>query len=80
MTAALRIRAKYTSPPRRVRLSLNSSLWHSGTRNVSGARRRQLHLTFTRRDLPQQFDQRAHQTPELRARLNPALRYLLDID
>jgi hypothetical protein len=60
-------------------IAINSSLWHSGTRNASGKRRRQLHLSFTRRDLPQQFDQRAHCTPELYARLHPAVRWILDI-
>ena len=29
----------------------NSSNWHGGTQNRSGARRRMLHLTYTRRDL-----------------------------
>lgn len=70
---------QYVTAPAGSIVAINSSLWHSGTRNVSGARRRQLHLTFTRRDLPQQFDQRAHQTPELLARLSPALRYLMDV-
>ena len=59
---------------------INSSLWHSGTRNESGARRRVLHLTYTRRDLPQQLTQRDHLTPELYERLSPAQRFLLDIE
>ena len=41
---------------------VNSSLWHGGTRNESGARRRVLHLTYTRRDLPQQLYQRDYLT------------------
>jgi ectoine hydroxylase-related dioxygenase (phytanoyl-CoA dioxygenase family) len=61
-------------------VAINSVLWHAGTRNVSGARRRQLHLSFTRRDLPQQLNQRLHLTPQLDARLTPALRYLLDVE
>jgi ectoine hydroxylase-related dioxygenase (phytanoyl-CoA dioxygenase family) len=59
---------------------INSSMWHSGTRNQNGARRRVLHLTYTRRDLPQQLVQRDYLTPELYERLPPAQRYLLDIE
>ncbi|MFL5331926.1 MAG: phytanoyl-CoA dioxygenase family protein [Geminicoccaceae bacterium] len=58
----------------------NGHLWHGGTTNRSGARRRMLHLTYTRRDLPQQLVQRDYLTPELHARLSPPLRWLLDIE
>jgi hypothetical protein len=58
---------------------INGSLWHGGTQNVSGARRRMLHLSFTRRDLPQQLVQQDFLTPALELRLTPALRYLLDV-
>jgi len=61
-------------------VAINAVIWHGGTRNTSGTRRRQLHLSFTRRDLPQQLDQRAHLTPELYERLSPALRYLMDVE
>jgi hypothetical protein len=59
---------------------INSSLWHSGTRNQSGARRRVLHLTYTRRDLPQQLVQRDHLSRALYERLSLAQRFLLDIE
>jgi hypothetical protein len=59
---------------------INSSLWHAGTTNVSGARRRVLHLTYTRRDLPQQLVQREYLTPALYERMSPAHRFLLDIE
>jgi hypothetical protein len=59
---------------------INSSLWHAGTKNESGARRRVLHLTYTRRDLPQQLVQRAYLTAALYERMSPAHRFLLDID
>ncbi len=59
---------------------INSSLWHAGTANHSGARRRVLHLTYTRRDLPQQLVQRAHLTPTLYDRMSPAHRFLMDIE
>jgi ectoine hydroxylase-related dioxygenase (phytanoyl-CoA dioxygenase family) len=55
-------------------------LWHGGTRNSSGARRRQLHLSFTRRDRPQQMNQRQYLTPSLYDRLTPALRYIMDVE
>jgi ectoine hydroxylase-related dioxygenase (phytanoyl-CoA dioxygenase family) len=57
----------------------NAHLWHSGTRNRSGARRRMLHLSYTPRGQPQQFDQRTNLTPALYERMSAARRYLLDI-
>src|SRR5918996_2697082 len=59
---------------------VNSSLWHSGTRNQDGSRRRVLHLTYTRRDLPQQLTQRDYLTEALYERMSPAHRFLLDIE
>jgi hypothetical protein len=59
---------------------MNSSVWHGGTRNIDGARRRVLHLTYTRRDLPQQLTQRDYLTDALYERMSPAERYLLDIE
>jgi len=57
----------------------NAHLWHSGTRNHSGARRRMLHLSYTPRGQPQQFDQRANLTPALYDRMSAVRRYLLGI-
>jgi ectoine hydroxylase-related dioxygenase (phytanoyl-CoA dioxygenase family) len=59
---------------------INSALWHSGTENRSGDRRRVLHLTYTRRDLPQQIYQRDHLTKQLYDRLSPAHRFLFDVE
>jgi len=59
---------------------INSSMWHAGTRNNNGARRRVLHLTYTRRDLPQQLVQRDYLTQDLYDRMPPAQRYLMDIE
>lgn len=70
----------YVTAPAGSIIAINAVIWHGGTRNTSGARRRQLHLSFTRRDLPQQLNQRDHLTPALYERLNPALRYLLDVE
>lgn len=58
----------------------NSSMWHSGTLKTSDKPRRMLHLTYTRRDLPQQLLQLDYLTPELYNRMSPVQRYLLEIE
>ena len=59
---------------------MNSSMWHAGTRKNGDAPRRLLHLTYTRRDLPQQLVQLDYLTPQLYDRMSPAQRYLLEIE
>ena len=49
-------------------------------RGSTATSRRLLHLTYTRRDLPQQLVQLDYVTPELYGRMSPAHRYLLDVD
>ena len=58
----------------------NSSMWHSGTRKTGDAPRRMLHLTYTRRDLPQQLVQLDHLTKGLYDRMSPVQRYLMEIE
>jgi ectoine hydroxylase-related dioxygenase (phytanoyl-CoA dioxygenase family) len=58
----------------------NSAMWHAGTLKKSDAYRRMLHLTYTRRDLPQQLLQLDHLTKELYDRMSPVQRYLLEIE
>ena len=58
---------------------LNSSMGHAGRRKNSDAPRGLLHLTYTRRDWPQQLVQLDYVTPELYGRMNSAHRYLLEI-
>ncbi|MEI7601343.1 MAG: phytanoyl-CoA dioxygenase family protein [Aestuariivirga sp.] len=58
----------------------NSSMWHSGTLKTSDKPRRMLHLTYTRRDLPQQLLQLDYLTPELYNRMSPVQRYLMEIE
>ena len=58
----------------------NSSMWHSGTIKKDDTHRRMLHLTYTRRDLPQQLVQLDHLTRELYDRMSPVHRYLLEIE
>lgn len=59
---------------------LNSSGWHAGTKKLSDAPRRLVHLSYTRRDLPQQLTQIDYLTKELYERMSPEHRFLLDIE
>ncbi|MBM3517090.1 MAG: hypothetical protein FJX56_04235 [Alphaproteobacteria bacterium] len=70
----------HVEAPRGAVIVTNSSVWHAGTRNLGGARRRVLHLSYTRRDLPQQLVQREFLTRALYERLSPAQRFLMDIE
>lgn len=58
----------------------NASMWHSGTSKKDDAHRRMLHMTYTRRDLPQQLTQIDHLTKGLYDRMSPVHRYLLEIE
>jgi ectoine hydroxylase-related dioxygenase (phytanoyl-CoA dioxygenase family) len=58
----------------------NSSMWHSGTRKNDDTNRRMLHMSYTRRDLPQQLLQLDYLTPQLYNRMSPEHRYLLEIE
>jgi ectoine hydroxylase-related dioxygenase (phytanoyl-CoA dioxygenase family) len=58
----------------------NSSMWHGGTRKNTDKPRRMMHLTYTRRDLPQQLLQLDYLTPELYNRMSPVKHYLLEIE
>jgi ectoine hydroxylase-related dioxygenase (phytanoyl-CoA dioxygenase family) len=58
----------------------NSSMWHSGTLKKDDTHRRMLHLTYTRRDLPQQLVQIDHLTKPLYDRMSPVHRYLMEIE
>lgn len=58
----------------------NAHTWHGGTINHIGSRRRVLHGYFTRRDDPQQQDQRRWITEATLSRLTPAQKWLLDVD
>ena len=57
----------------------NSHTWHGGTRNQTNKPRRALHSYFTKRHNPQQLDQSRYVTPETRARLSEAARFILDV-
>lgn len=57
----------------------NSHVWHGGTLNTTGLRRRAMHSYWTRRDQPQQLDQQAYLRPETNARLSGSERFLLDV-
>ncbi len=57
----------------------NSSCWHGGTLKKNDARRRMLHLTYTRRDLKQQLPQQEYLTKAFYDRLSEPQRFLLDV-
>ncbi|MCY3763277.1 MAG: phytanoyl-CoA dioxygenase family protein [Gemmatimonadetes bacterium] len=57
----------------------NGSLWHSCSRNRTGAKRRTLHCAFIAREHPQQTDQKKYLRPETARRLSPLARYVLDV-
>lgn len=59
---------------------MNSSLWHSGTLKTGDAHRRVFHLTYTRRDLPQQLTQIDYLTKPLYDRMSAAHRFLMEIE
>ena len=54
---------KLVQAPAGAAVILNSSMWHAGTTRNSDEPRRLLHLTYTRRDLPQQLVQLDYVTP-----------------
>ena len=60
-------------------LVINGHIWHGGTENTSGARRRALLVSYVARELPQQVDYRSRILPATEARLAWADRYLLDV-
>jgi ectoine hydroxylase-related dioxygenase (phytanoyl-CoA dioxygenase family) len=70
----------YLTAPAGSAVILNASGWHSGTLKKGDAPRRLLHLSFTRRDLPQQLTQIDYLTKELYERMSPEHRFLLDIE
>ena len=59
---------------------INCNIWHGGTRNMSGEKRRLIHFPFVRRDTDPELVQRDHLTPSLRSRTSAAQKYLLDIE
>ena len=58
----------------------NAHMWHGGTCNTSGERRRTLHASFIKREFDQQLTERDFIQPETYERLSPAFRYLLDVN
>jgi ectoine hydroxylase-related dioxygenase (phytanoyl-CoA dioxygenase family) len=57
----------------------NCHLWHSAMPNLSAHRRRACFAGYARRNQRQQNDLRAHVSQDVKARLTPAQRFLLDI-
>jgi len=57
----------------------NSHTWHGGTLNRTDKPRRAMHSYFTRRNQPQQTNQREWLREETLARLSPAAKHILDV-
>ena len=70
----------HVTAPAGAAVILNSSGWHSGTKKLNDAPRRLVHLSYTRRDLPQQLTQIDYLTKEFYERMSPEHRFLLDIE
>lgn len=60
-------------------VAMNVNLFHGGTINVTGKRRRTLMVNYRRRNLPQLLNQRRYLSPEVMNDLSPAERYLLAV-
>lgn len=65
--------------PRGSVVVFNGHVWHAGTTNRSGRRRRVLHVAYVAAEHPQQLDQRAHLRPSTDARLSAPVRRLLGL-
>jgi ectoine hydroxylase-related dioxygenase (phytanoyl-CoA dioxygenase family) len=59
---------------------INGHIWHGGTRNESGRKRRLLHFAVGRRSGPPELVQEDYLTPGLASRATPAQKYLLAIE
>jgi ectoine hydroxylase-related dioxygenase (phytanoyl-CoA dioxygenase family) len=59
---------------------MNAHMWHGATANRTGGHRRAMHAFYTRWDKPQQQYQKKLLSPDVQARLSPALRKLLALD
>ena len=58
---------------------MDANLWHSGTTNVSGKRRRVLFLDIRRRHMPQLLNQRIYLSEETQEKLSEVEKFLLGV-
>ena len=58
---------------------MDANLWHSGTLNVSGNRRRVLFLDIRRREIPQLLNQRIYLDETTQGKLTDIEKYLLGV-
>ena len=58
----------------------NAHIWHGGTCNTSGERRRTMHASLIKREFDQQLTERHFIQPETYERFSPAFRFLLDVN
>ena len=60
-------------------LIINLNLWHAGSTNKNGKRRRMIMLNIKRRDLPQLLNYQKFLSRDTKSKLSPAHKYLLAI-
>ena len=58
---------------------MDANLWHSGTTNISGNRRRVLFLDIRQRDIPQLLNQRIYLGEETQNNLSEIEKFLLGV-
>ena len=58
---------------------MDANLWHSGTTNVNGNRRRVLYLDIRRRNIPQLLNQRIYLGEETQNSLSEIEKFLLGV-
>ena len=58
---------------------MDANLWHSGTTNTNGKRRRVLYMDIRRRDIPQLLNQRMYLDENTQEKLGEIERYLLGL-
>ena len=58
---------------------MDANLWHSGTSNISGTRRRVLYMDIRRRDMAQLLNQRIYLDEITQEKLDDVEKYLLGV-
>ena len=58
----------------------NSHLWHGSYINKSGEKRRAYHCYFVARQFPQQTNQKLYLDKDVKSKMDPVSKYILDID
>jgi ectoine hydroxylase-related dioxygenase (phytanoyl-CoA dioxygenase family) len=57
----------------------DGNLWHSGTKNINGKRRRVLYIDFRRKEIPQLLNQRIYLDENTQSKLTTNEKFILGI-